>query len=207
MAADFPLVLVTGARSMNDQALVDKLGRATLLRKPIRRSVFHASIENLLLAVGTSIGSEGSLAEPVALETIPPGLKVLMAEDNLVNQRVTSTMIERLGYEPHVVANGSLAVEAAASGEFAAILMDGHMPIMDGIEATKQIRSSLPGGGPPIIALTASALAGDRETFIAAGMNDYVAKPVQLEELSRVLARWTRPADNKRTSDALLRTA
>lgn len=203
-AGDVPVVFVTGARSADDQASVHKLGNATLLRKPIRRSVFHASIENLLLAVGaTNVSDEESRIEPKVFVGTT-GLKVLVAEDNLVNQRVASTMIERLGYEPRVVADGSLAVEAAKREEFAAILMDGHMPTMDGCEATRLIRSCVPGGGPPIIALTASALAGDREAFLAAGMNDYLAKPVQLDELARVLARWARPAETPAQSASQL---
>jgi CheY-like chemotaxis protein len=80
-------------------------------------------------------------------------------------------------------------VEAVQSREFGAILMDGHMPVMDGTEATRRIRSS-GSHSVPIIALSASALAGDRESFLAAGMDDYLAKPVQLEELARALDKW-----------------
>lgn len=183
---NIPVALITSTRSPNDQQLVDQVGKAALIRKPVRGSVFHASLEHLLLA--TRLPSV-DVTSPLATTRRGSGIRILVAEDNLVNQRVAASMLAKLGYEVEIAVNGAQAVEAVQAREFGAILMDGHMPVMDGTEATRRIRSSgLP--SVPIIALSASALAGDRESFLAAGMDDYLAKPVQLEELARALDKW-----------------
>ena len=115
---------------------------------------------------------------------------VLVAEDNLVNQKVAAAMLKRLGYRAHLVANGREAVEALESAHYAAVLMDCQMPVMNGYEATAEIRS---GAGPachiPIVALTASAIKGDEDRCLAAGMDAYVTKPVTLAVLGAVLGQ------------------
>ena len=118
------------------------------------------------------------------------GQEVLLVEDNPVNQTVIEAMLRSLGYQVQLVADGAQAVHRASQQDFAGILMDCRLPIMDGYEATRQIRR-LPGGATvPIIALTANALQGDRETCLEAGMNDYLAKPFKRADLQRVLQRW-----------------
>ena len=120
-------------------------------------------------------------------------LRILLAEDNLINQKVALRMLERLGYHADVAANGREAVEALARQPYDLILMDIQMPEMDGMQATQQIRQGwLPSQQPRIVAMTANALAGDRETYLASGMDDYVSKPVKVEELTRVL-QLTKP--------------
>lgn len=120
------------------------------------------------------------------------GLKVLLAEDNTVNQMVASKMLALLGCEVDVAKNGREAVERAQRHPYHVILMDMHMPLMDGIEATLEICKRLPESRrPTIIAMTASALTGERESCLAAGMNDYLGKPVRLEQLSQALRRST----------------
>jgi two-component system sensor histidine kinase/response regulator len=107
---------------------------------------------------------------------------------------VAMGLLTRLGFDPDVVANGQEAVEAVGAGEYAVVLMDCNMPVMDGFEATAAIRQDEAGDRHlPIVAMTAGALVGDRERCLAAGMDDYVSKPVKLSELDRVLSRW-RPA-------------
>ncbi len=134
------------------------------------------------------------MTDPSALPEIPA--RILLAEDNIVNQRLARAQLRKLGYEPVIVADGQEAVRVFDQTSFDVILMDGQMPIMGGIEATVEIRrrerEGQAAGQPPvhIIAVTASALHGDREKFIAAGMNDYVSKPVQLAELRDALRRW-----------------
>ena len=118
------------------------------------------------------------------------GRNVLLVEDNPVNQTVVEAMLRSLGFTVSVATDGAQAVRSAESLIFEAILMDCRLPIIDGYEATRQIRQ-LPGCGEvPIIALTANALQGDREACLAAGMNDYLAKPFKRVDLQQILQRW-----------------
>jgi signal transduction histidine kinase/ActR/RegA family two-component response regulator len=130
--------------------------------------------------------------EPKPSAGLRAGLHALIAEDNRVNQLVIDGILSKAGIRATFVANGREALDAASAGGFDFILMDGHMPEMDGIEATRRIRA-LPGaaGRVPIIALTANALAGDRETYLEAGMNDYVTKPIHTPDLLAAIARQT----------------
>ncbi|MGE3977583.1 MAG: response regulator [Nitrospira sp.] len=138
-------------------------------------------------------------------------LRILVVEDNIVNQKLAVRMVEKLGYKPDVVENGKEALTALTKGDYAAILMDCQMPVMDGFETTRCIReretsvsshdssdgsASRSDRAPqstthiPIIAVTANAMQGDRERCLAAGMDDYLAKPIKLDELRSALARW-----------------
>jgi PAS domain S-box-containing protein len=117
------------------------------------------------------------------------GARVLLAEDNPVNQRVAARMLAKLGHRVDVVSNGLEAVEAARRVPYDAILMDCQMPEMDGFEAAGAIRRSAQGQRVPIVALTANAMAGDRERCLEAGMDEYLAKPVTLEDLRQVLEK------------------
>ena len=118
----------------------------------------------------------------------PEPLKILLAEDNPVNQRVIQAMLLRQGHIIEIVENGALALAAVAAGNYDAVLMDIHMPEMDGLTATKEIRA-LEGraGSIPIIAVTANAVRGDREKCLDAGMDDYVAKPVNPDLLDAAI--------------------
>jgi len=125
----------------------------------------------------------------------PRRLRILLAEDEVVSQLATQLMLQRLGHKVTCVGNGSEAVAAFSRAEFDAILMDVQMPVMDGVVATRTIRSSTDLGRKaevPIIALTAYALAGDREKFLAAGMDDYVPKPLQEQDIVAALKRVLR---------------
>lgn len=140
------------------------------------------------------VPTTGASATPMGVPA-----KILLAEDNQVNQRLARAQLRKLGFEPVVVADGQEAVKALESEHYDVILMDGQMPIMGGIEATQEIRRLerervLIGAQKSpvhIIAVTASALRGDREKFMSAGMNDYISKPVQLGELREALRRWS----------------
>jgi CheY-like chemotaxis protein len=116
-------------------------------------------------------------------------LRILIAEDNMVNQKLTERVLTKLGYGAEIVTNGSDAVEATRQRPFDLILMDIQMPEMDGLEATRLIRQQN-GRQPVIIAMTANALQGDREECIRAGMNDYISKPIKLEGLVSLLEKW-----------------
>ncbi|MBW3557397.1 MAG: response regulator, partial [Actinobacteria bacterium] len=118
-----------------------------------------------------------------------PGPRVLLVEDNLVNQKVAGVMLQRLGYRVEVATNGLEAVDMAGASRYEAILMDVQMPKMDGLDATRQIRRTEM-SRTPIIAMTAGAMNEDEDRCREAGMDDYVTKPVSLDTLASVLERW-----------------
>jgi PAS domain S-box-containing protein len=139
--------------------------------------------------------------EPKDMGPVRAGAKgrrahILLAEDNATNREVALAQLEKLGYDATAVTNGAGALDALArqTQRYDAVLMDCEMPVMDGYEATRQIRQS-PQRGLPIIALTADAMSGDRDRCLSMGMNDYLSKPVELGRLADVLAKWTNAAE------------
>jgi signal transduction histidine kinase/CheY-like chemotaxis protein len=131
------------------------------------------------------------------------GLHLLVAEDNVVNQKIALAMLSRLGCTAEIATQGAAAVVAWKSGEFDAVLMDCQMPVMDGYEATRQIRALEAANGrprTPIVALTANALTGDRELCLAAGMDDHLGKPFTLDQLRTALGRWASDSPLARTA-------
>jgi CheY-like chemotaxis protein/HPt (histidine-containing phosphotransfer) domain-containing protein len=118
------------------------------------------------------------------------GTRILLAEDNVANQMVASEILNQAGFSVEVAGDGQAAVESCLRQDYAAVLMDVQMPEMDGIEATTQIRKTLTAEKLPIIAMTANAMRGDREACLAAGMNDYVSKPINSIELLNTLKKW-----------------
>ncbi|MEQ8857564.1 MAG: response regulator [Pseudomonadales bacterium] len=156
---------------------------ATIVRKPVRASELLRALQDLLGVV-----READAAEVRSPESRPSfhEISVLVAEDNPVNQQVVRQMLRNLGARMVVVDDGQAAVEAAAEGAFDMVLMDVQMPRMDGLQATREIRARL-GERPFIAAMTASAMAADRAACMAAGMDDFMAKPVRIEDLERRL--------------------
>src|SRR5207244_975539 len=146
------------------------------------------------LAVG---GGEAERAGAAADrgQTPPSALRILLAEDNPMNQKVALRLLERLGYTATVAGNGLEALAALERQPYDVVLMDVQMPELDGLDATRRIRERWPAEtGPRIVAMTANALPEDREACFAAGMDDYVAKPIRTEELARALKRVPRIA-------------
>jgi PAS domain S-box-containing protein len=146
-------------------------------------------------------GHRGTLPAPAAPEPLPAspaalaGARLLLVEDNLVNQRVALAVLRKLGLTPELAVNGLEALEAAKARTFDLILMDCQMPEMDGFEATRRIREQEGGTRHvPILAMTANAMSGDRERCLEAGMDDYLAKPIAILDLKEALMHWLPPA-------------
>jgi two-component system sensor histidine kinase/response regulator len=162
-----------------------------VMTKPIKQQVLHRHVLTGLQRRG-SIHSESRSTLPRLPEklasTFP--LNILIAEDNLINQQVIYFILQKLGYEPLIVENGQQAVTAALNTGYDIIFMDLQMPEMDGLEATRLIRRSRLVDQPVIIALTANTMEGDQEECLQMGMNDFVGKPVKLEELVGKLRKW-----------------
>ncbi|OZI05861.1 hypothetical protein BWI93_23485 [Siphonobacter sp. BAB-5385] len=159
------------------------------LSKPIRQ---HELIKHLLDALHWQASVPKQPAVPGKLSTQVSEqypLTLMVAEDNAINQRVIKTILVKLGYEPDLVDDGQQAVEAASQKKYDLILMDMQMPVMDGLEATLLIRQTL-SHQPIVIALTANVMSGVEQTCLEAGMDDYLAKPVKLEELISKLEKW-----------------
>jgi len=121
--------------------------------------------------------------------------KVLIADDDPVQRQLLEGVLTRLGHQPESVVDGEEALQRLETETFDAVLMDWHMPGLDGLEATRQWRANETGRPLPIISMTASAMAGDRERCLDAGASDYLSKPVSITDLGTMLARWTRQPD------------
>jgi len=176
------VIILTSGDRPNDASRAEKLAVAQRLLKPVKQS-------ELFDAIAAALGME--MAEPAAASqeespAIVQPLKILLAEDSVVNQRLAVGLLERHGHEIVVANNGQEAINTLARQSFDLVLMDVQMPELDGLEATRRIRSreQQPGNGHvPIIAMTAHALKGDRERCLAAGMDEYVSKPIREQQL------------------------
>ncbi len=188
------MILLSSGSQRRDLAGFHRAGFAACMLKPVARPrQLLQVLSTVLKGIGRSPDSAKappSQASESGAEQRFPGLRVLLAEDNLVNQRLASAMLERLGCRVQIVGNGREAVAAVGVREFDLVLMDCQMPEMDGWEATRQIRSAGRARPVPIVALTAGALPGDRERCLASGMDDYLAKPFRREDLETVLERF-----------------
>ena len=136
--------------------------------------------------IHASVHSEPAIEVASLAQRYP--LRILLAEDNPVNQRVATLMLERIGYQVDLVNTGTQALSAATARDYDLILMDVHMPEMDGLEASRRITSRWPAGERPhIVAMTANAMQGDREMCLEAGMDDYLTKPIRVDRLVEAL--------------------
>jgi len=187
------IMMLTSAGHRGDAERCQKLGVSAYLLKPIRQSELREAIAKVLgnrQPEGMiSLVTRYSLIEARERSEI---LRILVAEDNLVNQRLVVRLLEKRGHRVVVAANGGEALAALERESFDIILMDVQMPEMDGFEATAAIRNKEKGSGlhQIIVALTAHAMKGDREKCLAAGMDAYLSKPIRPQELDEVLVRY-----------------
>jgi two-component system sensor histidine kinase/response regulator len=181
------LLLTSFGRRRHDLETFRAAGIDSFLIKPIRRAQLCDAVARLILGEA----SEAQVCHAAPESALPATARVLVVEDNSVNQLVALGQLQRLGHEPILAASGVAALEILQDSQFDLILMDVQMPGMDGYEATRRIRQ-LSGGTAriPIVAITAHALPGEREKCLAAGMNDYLPKPVSLEQLGAVIRLW-----------------
>jgi PAS domain S-box-containing protein len=177
------------------------LGVAATLHKPLKPAKLYDTLHDTLAASEGAHAPDGatrsaretrSERDPKTMHAPPsPSLRVLLAEDNVVNQKVALRMLGRLGHRADVAADGAEALASVRREAYDVVLMDIHMPEMDGLEATRAIRTTLaPDAQPHLIALTANAMEGDRERYLAAGLDDYLAKPIDMKALDEALRRY-----------------
>ena len=186
------IMMLTSAGQHGDAARCKELGIEAYLTKPVRRCDL---LDGILSVLGVRVPAHGE--RPVVTRHLPEEarrrLRVLVAEDNVVNQELAVRMLEKAGHSVAIAGNGKEALEALASDDFDLVLMDVQMPEMDGFEATGQIRSARSFNSPirnpsiPIIAMTAHAMAGDEEQCLAAGMDGYVSKPMRADALHEAI--------------------
>jgi PAS domain S-box-containing protein len=198
--ADTRMVLLTSLGLRGDVRRLQEIGFAAYATKPIRHeellSLLALALQERGAATPAPIVTRHTVRETRASFAGRPA-RILLAEDNLVNQRVALGMLKKMGLSADAVANGVAALRALEALPYDLVLMDVQMPELDGIGATHHLRQSTAAVGNsriPVIALTANAMQGDRERFLAAGMNDHVAKPILAQTLAAALDRWLPPA-------------
>jgi two-component system, sensor histidine kinase and response regulator len=191
--AGIPTIMLTSADRQGDAARSRELGIASYLIKPVKPSELNLALATAIPNTARPGPIHLTKSNHAALAVRP--LQILLAEDNPVNQRVAIRLLEKGQHTVTLATHGGEAVAAWAPGRFDVILMDVQMPEMDGFEATRVIRQREAGTGArtPIVAMTAHAMVGDRERCLAAGMDEYISKPVHRQELLRVLA-WAASA-------------
>ena len=186
------LILLTSVGRLGDGEAVRKLGLDAALVKPVRQSELYNCLVTVLGITTAEAGAARQVSSRGTREE-GKGVRVLLAEDNVVNQQVATFMLQARGYHVDVAGNGREVLDALARASYDLILMDCQMPEMDGYEATARIRERERGASAhhtPIIALTAHALRGERDRCIAAGMDDYIAKPITPDVFYATLQRW-----------------
>jgi PAS domain S-box-containing protein len=185
-----PLLLLISGDQRGDAERCRELGIAACLTQPFDQLQLLAAVRSVVVRQHAPLPSP-ALVTRYSLQAAKSGLRILVVEDNLVNQKLAVRLLEKQGYAPVMVGSGRAALEAVEKDEFDLVLMDVQMPDIDGFEATAEIREKEKGTGKhlPIVAMTAHAMTGDRERCLAAGMDGYVSKPISREELAKEIDR------------------
>ena len=183
------LIMLTSSMLV-DHSQLAKVGVSQWCTKPVRSAALRDRLTRLMFPESAA---QGPTMPAPAVPVVPGTIRgrILVVEDNAINQLVAEGIVTKLGYQVDIVANGAEALIAEAACRYVAVLMDCHMPVMDGFDATRQIRTREAGARRiPIIAMTASVMDEDRERCLAAGMDDYVTKPVNIKTLDAMLEFW-----------------
>jgi PAS domain S-box-containing protein len=190
------LILLSSAAVSPDLAEREALGIVAALTKPVRQSVLLDGI-SAAMAGTTRADAPATPRPPASAALVRRRFRILVVDDNDVNRRLVALQLERIGYACEIFSGAAAALARLQSGPAELMLLDCSMPDMDGYEAARELRRREAAGKSrlTVVAMTAHALEGDREKCLQAGMDDYLAKPVRLEELGRVLSRWDPPLD------------
>ena len=186
-----PLLMLSSAGVKGDAQRAKDTGLAGYLTKPVTREELLDALVRLL---GPQESRPGALVTRHMLREQQRPLRILLVEDHVVNQRLMLILLERWGHTVDIAENGQIAVDKVLAQDYDLVLMDMMMPVMDGLEATRQIRARQAGGRVPIIAMTANAMQGDRERCLDAGMDDYLSKPIKADILQDMLLRHSAAA-------------
>ncbi|MGE4088414.1 MAG: response regulator [Immundisolibacter sp.] len=194
---ELPIVMLTSLGQRAALPAHESAALAGVLAKPIKAGQLFATLVAVLQGPRRPLPPPAPVPaapEPVALARKLP-LRVLVAEDHVINQRVALRLLQRLGYRADLAANGLEVIDAVERQQYDVVLMDIQMPEMDGVQAARWIAQRRGAGGRPhVIAMTANAMPGDREAYLAAGMDGYVAKPIEIDELAAALLQVGLPA-------------
>jgi CheY-like chemotaxis protein len=203
VGASLPLLLLSSVgREVRSDPRYLNAGFSGHLAKPLKPAALRA-------ALSEALGVAAEEVAPARRESLPTGLAeqhpltILLAEDNVVNQKLALKLLERMGYTADVAGNGVEAVAAVQRGQYDLVLMDVQMPEMDGLEATRRIIERHGSDRPRIVALTADAMQDDRERCLAVGMDDYLSKPIRPAELAEALERASQPTEGPLDPEAL----
>lgn len=195
-----PIILYTQVGAHIDDILNLNDGFLKVIGKPARRKTLHQVLFKLL-DTNEEITTEVFTSESEVVSGPVSGighLRILLVEDNVVNQKVAVRILDKLGYKAEVANNGMEAIDMVKSIDYDIVFMDLLLPVIDGLEATRRIRGALHGKrNPKIIAMTADAMVSSKEMCIEAGMNDYINKPIRIDELREILNKWQIVVDNE----------
>lgn len=199
---DVAVVILTSMGERGDASRLEALGCSGYLHKPIKQKLLLDTLIALLGQQPQRPGTGRLVTRHTIAEQKHREGRILLAEDNPVNQKLAVILLQKAGFSVDAVNDGLEAVQLAQKRQYGAILMDVQMPELDGFEATRRIRQWEAGGRrTPIIAMTAHALKGDRERCVEAGMDDYISKPIQPQALLNVLERWLQVGEKTLASD------
>lgn len=195
---ELPIIILTsvGKYEINKELARDIF--SAYISKPVKKSQLFNTIMDVLF--GSAEKEEKAEIITEDYETVQHTLKILVAEDNIINQKLSLKILKQLGFNADVAGNGKEVIDALERQRYDIIFMDVQMPEMDGFETTLHIRENLPADERPvIIAMTANVMTGDKDKCIAAGMDDYIGKPIIIEEVDRLIKKWSKKKESRKS--------